>query len=331
MLKSLVLLVGLVVGGAGGAQAECVGRNLIADLPAPVQADLSVRAAAAPYASGLLWQAQRGDQVLTLIGTYHFDDARHVPILARLDPLLAEARLLLVEGGPAEEAALKAAISRDPALMFTTTGPTLPERMEEGDWQRLAAAMDERGVPPFLAAKFQPWYAAATLALSPCAMAELAAGAKGLDGQVIARAEAMGLPVRALEPYDTVLRLFEGLTDAEEIDLILASLPIAAHADDYTATLADAYFAEDIWLIWEFTRADALANSGMTPEQVAAQFALSEELLMTRRNRAWMAVILPALEQGPVVLAAGALHLPGETGLLRLLEAEGFAIRRLPL
>ena len=104
--------------------------------------------------------------------------------------MIDAAALVLVEAGPEEEAALKAAMARDPSLMFTTTGPTLPERMAESDWQRLSGAMSDRGIPPFLAAKFRPWYAAMMLAMSPCAIGAATNGEEGLDAAVRDRAQA---------------------------------------------------------------------------------------------------------------------------------------------
>lgn len=310
--------------------AACPGVNLFDALPEATRAELRAAADAAPFARGLLWRATRGGQDLTLVGTYHFDDPRHAPILQRLGPELARASTLLVEAGPEEEAALMAEVGRNPDAMFST-GPTLPERMAEDDWQRLSATMAARGVPGVLTAKMKPWYVAMTLALSPCATAEVARGVKGLDGQLIAAAQARGLPIRALEPHDTVLTLFNDIPPAAQIDMILAALTAAEQADDYTQTLADAYFAEEPRLIWEFTRYETELHSGLSPEAAAEQIALSENLLMARRNRAWIPVIEAALADGPVLLAAGALHLPGETGLLALLEARGFALERLPL
>ncbi len=311
------------------AAARCTGDNLYQRLAPEVRAGLAEAAAAAPFGRGLVWRARRGAEEVTVLGTYHLADPRHAALMARAGPLIDAASLVLVEAGPEEEAALLAALGRDPSLLFATSGPTLAERLAEAEWQALAAAMEERGVPAFLAAKFQPWYVATLLALSPCATRSAAAGEKGLDRAVIERATAAGVPVRALEPFDTALRIFAQIPDAMQIDMIRAGLMPGSHADDLAATLADAYFAEETRLIWEFSRHDALSGSGLPAESVDAQMALAETLLMSERNRAWIGVILPALKEGPVFLAAGALHLPGETGLLRLLEAEGFAIERL--
>lgn len=329
MLRVLAVLATCLL--AFPLRAECVGSNLLDALAPQDRAQISAAANAAPHAQGLLWQAQRGDQRLTLVGTYHMPDARHAAILEALEPHLAAASLLLVEAGPQEEAALRAEMTRNPALIFATSGPTLAERLPEADWQRLAQALRDRGIPPFLGSRFRPWYAAVTLALSPCAMAEAAAGKRGLDAEVIARAGARGLPVRALEPHDTLFTIFDEMSEADQLDMIRASLPMADRADDYTTTLAEAYFAEEPRLIWEFSRYDALANSGLAPQTVAAQFAMTEDLMMNRRNRAWIAVIEAALAEGTVMLAAGALHLPGEGGLLALLHAKGFQLERLPL
>lgn len=314
-----------------GAAAACTGTNLFDALAPETRAELRHAAAQVPNAEGILWRAERGIERITLIGTFHFADPRHAATLAALQPALAEARTLLVEAGPAEQAALQRAMSERLDLFFVPAGPTLPERMAEADWLRLAAAMRARGVPAFMAAKFKPWYAAMTLSLSPCALAEVAAGQEGLDGQLIEAAKARGLPVRAMEPYDAALTLFDLIPDGDQIDLIRAALLTAEAADDYTATLADAYFAEETRLIWEFTRHDALTNSGMDPAAVEAQLRLGEELLIERRNRGWLDAILPAAARGPVLVAAGALHLPGPAGLLALLEAKGFTLTRLPI
>jgi uncharacterized protein YbaP (TraB family) len=169
------------------------------------------------------------------------------------------------------------------------------------------------------------------LALPACDLDSLAQGKGGLDGMVIGYAQANGKPLLALESHDTVFRLFEGMAMEDQLGMIRSSLALEPYAADYAVTLADAYFAGESRLIWELTRLMTLQMPGQDSARVEADFAQMEQILMTDRNRAWIPVIEAAAKDGPVVAAFGALHLPGETGVLRLMEDAGFTLERLPM
>lgn len=311
------------------AFADCQGKNLIAAMPAAAQSALRAKAGAQPYAVGNFWRASKGAEVIHLIGTYHFNDPRHSATMTRLAPILAEARTLLVEAGPAEEESLKQRIADDPSLIITTKGPTLPELMTPEDWTRLSAAVSARGVPAIMVAKFRPWYVSMLLSMPVCGMAEQASP-NGLDNQLIQAARARGLTVKALEPYDTVFDIFGQMTEAQQIDMLTAALGMEDASADLAATLGDSYFAEEGRLIWEFNRHQSLSLPGYTPERVDAEFAMLEKSMMIDRNRAWIPVIEAAAKDGPVLAGFGALHLSGEDGVLRLLEKDGYSLTRLP-
>lgn len=314
------------------AAQDCVGRNLIEELPADARAELDQAVAQVPFRNGLLWRATKGDQRITMVGTYHFQDPRHDAMMQRLQGAFADAALVLVEAGPEEEAQLTEALMADPSLTVTTDGPTLPERLSAEEWQDLSAAMAERGTPAVVTAKLKPWYVSMMLSISPCMLADIGKG--GLDDLLIGRAEALDLPVRALEPWDTVFGLFADLTPEQEEDMLRAAMPAAEYADDYTVTLTDAYFAGDVWALWEFGRVDAYQNSGLTREEVDEQFTLAQTKLMDERNQSWIAPLEQAAaeaaaEGGGVLAGFGALHLPGQQGVLNLLEQNGWVIERL--
>lgn len=328
LIASLVLSLLLAAAPAFALNARCGGTDLIAALPADERAALRARAHATPHAQGNFWRATRDDAVIHLVGTYHFADPRHDAALDRLAPLIDRAAVLLVEAGPDEERQLAAALLERPDFMFITDGPTLPELLPEADWRALMAAVRARGIPPVLASRFRPWYIAVVLNMPPCAMADIARGGKnGLDARLIAAALARDLPVQALEPFDTLFSLFEGLEPADEIDLIRTSLLLEDRAEDMMRTLSNAYFAGESWKLWEFTLAEARRVAG-DDSATAAQFDLLAQVLMVRRNRAWIAPLLAATEKGEVLAAFGALHLPGPEGVLALLAAEGFTLER---
>ena len=220
---------------------------------------------------------------------------------------------------------------KNPDLLFLTDGPTLPELLDEADWQALSAAMSARDFPSFMAAKMRPWFISALLAIPPCAKAALQKRPDGLDTRVIALAQKSSVPVRALEPFDAVFDIFDALSLEQQLEMIRTTLSLDGSAEDQNATMADIYFDQDARAIWEMGKLMSYDLPGHSRDEVDAEFAAMEEVLVYRRNRAWIPVMLNAVDQGPVFAAFGALHLSGKDGVLALLEREGFTLERLHL
>lgn len=330
MIRTALLCLLLVLPGRIAA-ASCAGTDLWPTLPVADRAAIEAVVDDLAYPRGNFWRATRGEELVHLVGTYHFDDPRHDAIAERLAPVIAASRAVLVEAGPEEQEKLKSDMTRRPDRLFLVSGPTLPERLEKADWQALAAAMQARGIPAFMASKMQPWYVSMMLAIPPCAMTGMAEGVRGLDERIISLARARQVPVRALEPYDTVFGLFDAMGPEAQLDMILTTLAMGDQAEDYSATLTAAYFREDVRVTWELGRRAAYGLQGKTPESVDADMAAMEEALIFRRNRSWLPVIEAAAAEGPAFVAFGALHLSGRDGVLALLEREGFTLERLPL
>ncbi|RJE85251.1 TraB/GumN family protein [Paracoccus onubensis] len=332
----ILLMVFLTLWTGTAGAAPCEGRNLFDALSAEDRSRLDAAVDDIPYHSGLLWRATKDSAEITLVGTYHFPDARHEAMLDRLGDPLGNAAAVYVEAGPQEEERLATALSEDPSLMVNESGPTLPERLNEQEWEILSRAMAERGLPAVVTAKLRPWYVAMMIGISPCVLQEAGQEGelRGLDHLLIEEAEDQELPVHALEPWDTVFSLFTGMTPEEELDMIRTALPVASYSNDYAVTLTEAYFSGDVWKIWEFGRIDAYANSGLSEDEVDEQFSFAQSRLMDQRNESWIEPLtegaLAAAGEGKEIVAGfGALHLPGEQGVLRLLEKRGWTIERL--
>lgn len=313
------------------AGATCTGRNQIDLLPPGVRGDLTQRVEAAPFARGNFWRATRGNQIITLIGTYHLDDPRFDTLMEQIGPLVDTSDTVLVEAGPVEEAELQKSLASNPALMFAVDGPTLPETLPPATWDRLKAALSARGIPPFMGAKMQPAYLSMLLGIPPCATEALQDKSNGLDQRIIDKAEEVDVPVKALEPYDTIFKIFARLTPAEQAEMLEMALAMDDQTEDTFATMQESYFAQDSRMIWEYTRWLTLQTPGLDPTRVERDFAQMEAWLMTERNRAWIPVLEAAAGDGPVLAAFGALHLSGDTGVLALLERKGFTLQRLDL
>ncbi len=309
------------------ATALCEGRDLIAQMPQAERATLAERAEAMPYPEGLLWRASKGDTEIIWFGTYHFAHDETRSHLEALKPMIGAAQHVYLEVSNTDMAQMEREVAADPSIMFLTEGPTLPDLLGEADWQIYRQAMAERAIPGFMAAKFKPIWAAMMLGVGPCEARNGVLEGDGIDKLIGLHAEALGNPSRSLESYRALLTMLDSFPQEDQLDMIRLFLTEELDADDMAYTLRQRYLAQEMALLWEFSKAISLELGG---PDAAEDFALFEKLLLEDRNRAWVALLLEAADGRQVFAAVGAAHLPGETGVLRLLEEEGFLIERLP-
>lgn len=312
------------------AQAACTGESLMTRLTPADRASLADAVAATPYPEGTLWRATRGADSLTVIGTMHIYDPRLAALAERAAPHVEGADLLLVEMGPDEEETLQRAMVEDPSRLFYMEGATLPDRLDPETWAAVQDAARARQMPPFFVAKMRPWYLMLTLSVPACAMSDMMSGRMGLDHMLIDRAEAAGVPIEAVEPWDTIFTLFDQGTEEEQIDMLQMSLADPDLQEAAFVAMLDGYFAGRMAEVWEMSRLTTRMIEGLTTEEADAIFAMTEELLLDTRNLAWMDRIdAAAADHDTFAMAVGAGHLPGDLGLLNLLEQDGWTLTRL--
>jgi uncharacterized protein len=141
--------------------------------------------------------------------------------------------------------------------------------------------------------------------------------ANGVDSGLIE--DFAGRPVRELEGLRGQLSIFDRLPETQQRTMLTAVVRESKTAAEDPERLQRAWLAGDATIIEAATREGFLADPAL------------REALLTGRNRRWVAAIIPALGQAPrPLIAVGAAHLVGPEGLVALLEAEGYRIRRLP-
>lgn len=310
--------------------AACAGQDLRTSLTPREQALFDARLAETPYAEGNHWRATRGDEILHLIGTVHLSDSRLDGPAARLTPLIQNASLLLLEMTKAEEAELQnALVTRTDMLLLPDS--TLPDLLSEQDWKTLSEAMEQRGMPSFMAAKMRPWYVSMLLSIPTCLMDQLSEG-NGLDARLEAVATAADIPTMALEPFDTAFSAFSNMPFETQLLMIRSALSAPGADEDLFETLLSAYFAEAHGAGQIALEVLSPRLTPLSSEENDTIFESVDKVLITDRNISWIPVLLEALNQtdGYVVAGFGAAHLTGTIGILTLLEAKGFTLERLP-
>ncbi len=310
--------------------AQCSGTDLRDSLRPIEQTTLDRYTDGMPYTQGNHWQAQRGGEILNIIGTLHIADPRMDAIVERLDDVIAQSDLLLLEATTEQAQSFEATIAANPALILNPAG-ALSDHVAPDIWPIIIDRLETMGVPPQSTARLAPWYVALMMGLPDCLLVSTQASS-GLDKRLEAVATQENIPSASLEPPETVFKIFSSLQYAEQIQMLEMTALQRGDIDDQTATVIATYFEEDSMQGWMLGKVIVERTSTLPTDELHHLFDRSTEIVLTQRNHTWIPVILDALTNtnGPVALAVGAAHLGGAEGVLQLLENEGFTLTRQP-
>lgn len=308
----------------GLASAQVCGTTDLTETFTPEEnAFLAAQIDGEAFSQGLLWQAEKDGSRVVVAGTLHIPDVRFDPIVESLTPEIQASDVLILEATRAVEAEMAQAAATNPEMFFLTSGPSLIDLLEPAEWEQVSAELATRGIPGVVAAKFQPWYASLIMALPICALSAMQAGETGLDRRLEVVAETAGIEVAGLEGIEAVLGAFSG----ESIDDQLEGLRItlSTQDDEYanTSTLVELYFEGRTRESWEVSRV-LIDRQGIEGGQ--EMFDEVEQSLLIDRNVAWEPVMNGLIDGRDAVIAVGAAHLSGETGVLRALERAGYEV-----
>jgi hypothetical protein len=243
-----------------------------------------------------------------LLGTLHSEDERVLAFPPVLEQALAQADVVALELVPDREM-----LARLDEAMRLPPHEDLADRLAPALYDRTVAALAAYGVPPDAADRLRPWAAAMTLAQPP-----MRTGAF-MDIVLARAATRAGAHTVALETVDEQLAFFTGLDRRAHVRLLRNALAEIDSGHAVFEDIVQAYLDGDL---------DALARLaedqlGALPPELRTRFRC-EGLL--RRNRRMVERALPWLEQGRTLIAVGALHLPGDGGLVSLLERRGYRL-----
>lgn len=325
MIRAVLIVVALLFPMALVAQ-ECGTTDLTKTLPPQDRARLDALVAPHAYPEGNIWRAEKPGSIVTVVGTIHIPDPRLRIYVDSLRDAVKTADLLIIEASIDDEKGIQRLVADQPGMFFITEGPTLIDLLGEDEWARVSERLGAMGIPAFFASQFQPWYLSMTLAIPPCAMAALQSGGKGLDRRLEAIARTHGTEIATLDDTEAVLRLFSDEPLEKQLAGLRITLETQAAGDATTSTLIEGYFAGRTREVWEYGRI-LVEEAGI--ENGPALFEEVNQSLLVGRNREWEPKIARLVAGKNAVLAVGAAHLSGESGVLRALERAGYRLTRL--
>ncbi|WP_428623621.1 TraB/GumN family protein [Sedimenticola sp.] len=272
---------------------------------------LNLNAAEPPFAQGLLFQIERGgDPVGYLFGTIHSEDKRVLVLPEPVEQAFIHSSRLYVEVDMAATNLLSSM-----AGMLLDDGRVIADILEPELYRETVVAAAKLGLPEVALQHYKPWALAMLLSLPPSETGQF------LDLVLYQRAQSLSMEVAGLETVREQLDLFDSLPESDQVTLLRDALNNLEQLPTIYQALLDHYLKRDLQGLVEI-------NERLTEGSVAELAERFQIKAIDERNQRMVNRLEAALVKGGVFVAVGALHLPGEQGMLRLLERRGYRIIR---
>ena len=271
-------------------------------------------AAAEPFDRGLLWRLDKlGASPSWVYGTLHSSDPR----VTALPPPVASAL------GAARTFAMEIYLTDVEAAAFFEAsqfddGHRLAPLLGEEAYARLRDVLGPSAPPEEVLARTKPW--AALLRIDA---ARAASDRPTLDRRLYLAARERRMTVLGLEDLDEQVAAFDGIPLATQVAVLKHAL---AHLPELEAQAEPAIGA---WLDRDLAALAGInASIAGADAELARHYAVLTRQLVENRSVLMAHRLFLPLARGGVFVAVGALHLYGSRGLLALLRAQGYRVRR---
>ena len=267
-------------------------------------------AVADEFSQGLLWEVSgRNAQPSYVLGTIHSDDSRVTSIPAPVQSVMARANSFTAELDLNLASMLDAQMQ-----MMLPPDQELKDIIGAQRYDRAVDLMTNYGMPEMLVARMKPWAIAAQLMMPKPTTGVF------LDLKLFQDAQARGIKTYGLETAAEQMGAFEGLNKQQQIALLDQSLREYKNMPAMIQKLISLYLARDLEGLQRYSEEQMQKGDRQLAQAM-------EKHLINNRNQRMVDRMQARLQEGNAVIAVGALHLPGEDGILRLLQNRGYKLR----
>lgn len=270
---------------------------------------LALAASAAPLQKGILWKIDSaGHRASYLLGTMHSEDPRVTQIPAKVRTPFELASSFTAE----IKMDIGTMISMSQS-MFYLDGRELESIIGKQQYQKSVSLLANYGIPAMLVKHMKPWAVATTLSL-PKPKTGLF-----LDLMLFNEAQAQGKALYGLETPAEQLAIFDNMSDKEQVTMLQDTLKNHHLLPGMLDQLLGAYLQRDL------TKLQKLSDEFMKMGDAKIAKKFTKEIVIDRNHR-MVKRMQPRLKEGNAFIAVGALHLPGDEGILNLLKKRGYRV-----
>lgn len=259
---------------------------------------------------GLLFRIESpGGKTNYLFGTIHSDDKRVLDLPGPVRLAFGSSRRLAIEVLPDVSLLLESM-----RVMIYDDGRNLEQVAGREIYLRSVEAMAGLGMPESAVRNLKPWTVATLLSVPPSKSGEF------LDFYLYRLALERGMEVVGLETVQEQLAVFDGMREQDQLALLVDTLNNLRQLPMLHMQLLENYLQRDIGMLMELSN----QTLQMGDQELSGRI---QERVVDGRNRKMAERLEPLMKRGGLFAAVGALHLPGESGLLQLMRNKGFSVK----
>ena len=261
------------------------------------------------FSHGLIWKVEKkGLKPSYLVGTMHVSDSRVTQFGSTLKGLIGSCDSLTLEAkfdANSQQLMLKA--------MLLNNGRRLSDYITGQELKIVEKSLAPASFNAQMVALLKPW--AATLLLSMPKSSE----GMAMDALLQKHFVSQQKPVYQLESPMEQINLFEQLGIADQVGMLRETIAEVDTIDTLLDETLRLYLAEDIAGLLQL-------NNEYVSASLSEVLPLFMRRLVENRNHTMFDRMQVRLKEGNALIAVGALHLPGDEGLLFLLESAGYGL-----
>lgn len=258
----------------------------------------------------IFWAIEKdGKPAGYLLGTIHSEDPRVLEFSEDFLGKLRKNKMFAMEMVPDLPT-----LARLTEYMHYPKGQTLESVIGPERFEALVTALAVHKVPRDFITAMKPWAAMMTLSTPPPETGFF------MDLSLSLRASGNGLKVVGLETLEQQLSFLEEMPMAMQLSLLDQAIAESGRVGEAHDQMVEAYLENNL------VQLQALSDDEFQAIGADERDYFFEAGILNR-NRRMLESLLPHLESSSVFVAVGALHLPGDGGLLDLLRRNGYELK----
>lgn len=329
-------IVALYIADPAAAQTPfCPASNLVeswkTDHPA-AYAKIRSQADATVNGQNIFWKVEKeGVLPSYLLGTVHVSDPRVQMLLVKIQSAYENVATVVLELSEVTDSKkMTAAMMTRPDLMTAKRGQDIQSFIGDENISALDAALKDRGLTSDTVSKMNPALVYTFVAMPACEFMRQARGEMFLDKAIGLNALRDGKQLFGLETPIEQLEALASLPESFIKQSLVSAIKLGPKLNELTATMIELYLEQDTGAILPLMSAatEIFADSEASETIGLAEF---EEVFITERNLLMAQRAVRHINKGPTLIAVGALHLPGKTGMVELLRTRGYTLTPMAL